>query len=124
MTAKSVVFDTNIIIGILNGDIPPESMLPFGSVFISTMTTMEVFALSGMYIDEELRIRRLLRAMQSVPVSESIAERAGFLAKTRKKDRIDVVIAATALELSMPLVTRNTKDFQRIPGLRITNPLA
>lgn len=83
---------------------------------------MEVFALSGMSINEESYIRRLLQAMRAIPVNEFIAERAGFLAKTRKKDRVDVIIAATALELNATLVTRNVKDFKNIRGLRVENP--
>ena len=122
MNDKRVVFDTNVVIGILNGDVDPESLQRFDRVFISTMTIMEVFALAGMSMDEELRIRRLLQAMNAVPVSEFIAQRAGYLAKTRKKDRVDILIAATALELDLPLITRNIKDFKNVPGLRLENP--
>jgi len=36
----------------------------------------------------------------------------------------DAVIAATALEYGVPLVTRNVDDFKHIPGLQIINPFA
>ena len=35
----------------------------------------------------------------------------------------DARIAATALELSEPLVTRNIQDFHAIEGLALLNPL-
>lgn len=124
MSSKRAIFDSNVVIGILNGSINPESLRRFDVVYISTMTIMEVLALSGMSMDEELRIRRLLRAMYAVPVNEFIAERAGYLAKTRKKDRVDLIIAATALELAVPLVTRNVKDFKNVPDLRVENPFS
>jgi predicted nucleic acid-binding protein len=34
----------------------------------------------------------------------------------------DAIIAATALYLKMPLMTRNIKDFQKIPHLKLFNP--
>ena len=37
--------------------------------------------------------------------------------------RLDAIIAATALTHAIPLVTRNTDDFQNIEGLRLINPI-
>ena len=34
----------------------------------------------------------------------------------------DAIIAATALEYGVPLVTRNVDDFKHIPGLDLRNP--
>jgi toxin FitB len=36
----------------------------------------------------------------------------------------DAIIAATALEHGVPLVTRNVDDFKHIPGLQVINPFA
>lgn len=36
----------------------------------------------------------------------------------------DSIIAATALEYGVPLVTRNENDFRHISGLQIVNPFA
>jgi toxin FitB len=61
-----------------------------------------------------------------LPVTESIAERWGHLAATAKQQGftlavVDGVIAATALEHSLTLVTRNVKDFGGL-GLDRLNP--
>lgn len=43
----------------------------------------------------------------------------------RKKYKIklpDAIIAGTALTYSLTLVTRNTKDFDKIEGLSVINP--
>lgn len=52
-----------------------------------------------------------------VSVDQHIARHAGELGRTRATKLPDLLIAATALELGMPLVTRNVRDFRDIPGL-------
>ena len=61
-----------------------------------------------------------------LPVTDSIAERWGHLAARGKQQGIavkvvDAVIAATALEHSLTLVTRNVKDFAGL-GVVLLNP--
>lgn len=61
-----------------------------------------------------------------LPVSVSVADGAASLAaelerQGKRLDTHDCLIAATALEKDLTLVTRNTKHFQRICGLRLEN---
>lgn len=45
--------------------------------------------------------------------------------KIRRNYRLklpDAIIAATALHLGVPLITRNTRDFKDIPELQLINP--
>ena len=65
---------------------------------------------------------RLLEAYQRRPVTESVARRGSRLRRTlRTEGRMigdfDVLIAATALDVGVPLVTANTTHFQRVEGL-------
>lgn len=57
-----------------------------------------------------------------LPVTLSTARLWGPLAQRQPDDEIDMLIAATALEHKLVLVTRNVGDFQNIPGLRVENP--
>jgi predicted nucleic acid-binding protein len=59
-----------------------------------------------------------------LPISESIAIRSGELEaelelRGEKLDIADILIAATAIEYDLEIVTRNINHFKRIPGLRI-----
>ncbi|MCE2971679.1 MAG: type II toxin-antitoxin system VapC family toxin [Burkholderiales bacterium] len=59
-----------------------------------------------------------------VPVAAAVSEGAGRIAAQlrragRPADAIDPFIAATALVLGCPVVTRNTRHFEAIDGLRI-----
>jgi tRNA(fMet)-specific endonuclease VapC len=61
-----------------------------------------------------------------LPASVPVADRAASLAaelerEGRRLDTHDCLIAGTALEHDLILVTRNSKHFQRIPGLRLEN---
>lgn len=58
-----------------------------------------------------------------IPIDAAIAERWGqLLAEVgRSVPAIDSLLAATALEHGLRLVTRNEKDF-RFPGLEVINP--
>ena len=51
----------------------------------------------------------------------SAAVRAGLEAKGTPIGPVDTLIAGTAISLNATLVTHNTKEFQRVPGLSITD---
>jgi len=84
-------------------------------VHVSTVTRAELF--SGRGTDEK-RIRRLLEPMTELPVDRAVAERAGRLRRATSIRLPDALIAATALEHRLTLVTRNVRDFDGVKGLR------
>jgi predicted nucleic acid-binding protein len=51
-----------------------------------------------------------------------ITRRWGALVQRRPDDIVDMMLAATALEHDLVLVTRNVGDFAGIDGLRLENP--
>jgi predicted nucleic acid-binding protein len=59
-----------------------------------------------------------------VSISPEIAERAGRISAERTRGLADCLIAATALERRLILVTRNVGDFEDVNGLKIVNPWA
>jgi predicted nucleic acid-binding protein len=95
------------------------------SVFLSVMTVGEIC--KGIELLPVSPRRKTLQgwfdidvrswfAGRILPVTESIAERWGHLAATAKQQGfalavVDGIIAATALEHNLTLVTRNVKDF-------------
>lgn len=65
-----------------------------------------------------------LEAVTLVPVTGSICERFGFLRGSfRRQGRMlsdmDLLIAATALEHNLNLLSNNRKHFENIEGLRL-----
>lgn len=68
---------------------------------------------------DEVAVQALLAPHREIPVERAIAERAGRLRRTAALSMPDAIIAATALEHSLELVTRNRRDYERVPGLRL-----
>ncbi len=85
-------------------------------VHYSVVTRAELFAGRA---TEERRVRRLLGPFVQVPVDTDIAERAGRLRRESGLRLADALIAATALEHRLTLVTRNVADFAGVRGLRL-----
>jgi tRNA(fMet)-specific endonuclease VapC len=62
-----------------------------------------------------------------LPVDDGAVQQFGRLRKDKKLKKIgraDLLIACIALAQDALLATRNTKDFSRVPGLRIENWVA
>lgn len=112
-----VLVDTDVLIDHLRGHRAFEP----GSdrVFCSAITRGELFAGTG---TDEQAVRRLLASLVEIPVDRDLAEEAGRLRRTTRIALPDAVIAATALTLRVPLVTRNKRDFGRVRGLRVRAP--
>jgi tRNA(fMet)-specific endonuclease VapC len=70
--------------------------------------------------------RRFLRGTRVLIVSRSIAERAALIRVDLRRQKrqvneraLDILIAATAIEHNLVLVTRNNRDYDDIPGLKL-----
>lgn len=64
-------------------------------------------------------VTQLLAPFRELVVDRAIAERAGRVVREFGLRLPDAIIAATALENRLQLSTRNTKDFDRVRGLRL-----
>ena len=79
--------------------------------------------------EAQARLRTLLTEIPVLPLSLSLAERSAHLrdrlrrAGKRVRSRaFDVLVAATALEHNLTVVTRNTEDYEDIPELKLQTP--
>lgn len=81
-------------------------------------------ALSADPATERSKVDALLAALEVVTPDDGFARRYGdSLAELRRRGQsvptMDLLIATAALGHDAPLVTRNARDFDRVPGLRV-----
>lgn len=86
----------------------------------AAVNVAEIYA--GMRANEEQRTRELFRDILCYPLTQQVAQRAGLLKRQwasqgRTFSLADMMVAATALEHDLVLVTDNRKDFP-MHGLR------
>ena len=65
---------------------------------------------------------QLLSKLVELPLTSEIAERTIAIRKNLRIKIPDAIIAATALEYSLQLVSRNEEDFAQIQDLKLVNP--
>ncbi len=116
------LFDSNILIDYLNGHVQAKKELAqYEHRYISVITWMEVMA--GCEADALATTRAYLASFKLVALESAVAERAAQMRREKgaKKMRLpDAIILASAIENSLILVTRNSKDFDaKLPIVRI-----
>ncbi|MGQ0802922.1 MAG: type II toxin-antitoxin system VapC family toxin [Actinomycetota bacterium] len=121
------LIDTSVVIDVAQLD---ESVLP-SELAVSALTLAELAAGPHATDDPEERARRqdlLQRAEASfdpLPFDDSAARAYGRVyaevaaagRKARGRRAVDMLIAATALAVGIPLYTRNATDFEDLSGL-------
>lgn len=124
---EGYVFDSNILIYHINGQIDLEMEQSLYNYFkqppyISTITAIEVLSWPG-HSDESLEITKaFLNIFDEIYLDDKIKITAISIRRNYRLKLPDAIIAATALNLGLPLITRNVKDFREIPGLKLINP--
>jgi tRNA(fMet)-specific endonuclease VapC len=104
-------------------------LLPRG-LAISAITFGEVY--EGIYygsnpVHYQRIFRQFLRGVRVLPVTRAIAREFAIIrGQLRQQGQLlpqpDLLIAATAIRHRLVLLTRNTRHFQRIPGLTLYPP--
>jgi predicted nucleic acid-binding protein len=113
---NEVLLDTDVLIDHVRG----RRHLEVGThMSVSVITRTELYAGDQR---EEPAVQALLGRMKELDVNHAIARRAGRIKRDAHLKIADALIAATALEHQLPLMTRNLRHFERVAGLTIHDP--
>jgi predicted nucleic acid-binding protein len=126
MTApKEVLIDTDVLIWLTRGNANAQRVL-------AALTDWSVSSITYMELVQGCRNKLELKALQKafksgpgsvLPLTPSISEQATLLVESHALSRnlflANALIAATALEHGLPLLTGNAKHFRLVPGLQL-----
>ena len=100
-----------------------------GDCVVSTISSYELHtgvAKCAAPAKEQAKVELLLKTIVQLPFDQAAAREAGRIralleAQGQMIGPYDVLLAAHALANRLTLVTANTKEFQRVPGLTVEN---
>jgi predicted nucleic acid-binding protein len=113
--------DACVAIDFLRGSDAARAVIDDADVLVaSEVTRFELLA--GVKPDESDDVEAFADAVEWLVVDEDVSRRSGSLARMYRQshsgiDDADYLIAATALEFDLPLLTRNVRHFPMLPGL-------
>lgn len=93
-----------------------------GKFYISIINKIELLGFKDISTDEEQNFHKLINASTILNLTDDIVTKTIEVRKQFKIKLPDAIIAATALTHNLTIVTRNTKDFEKIKGVEILNP--
>ena len=118
--------DTNFLIAYLGGEAGvvlkiQEWRRHHIALFVSSITQCELLSYPKLTPIEEERILRFLQEnFILIPFDGDYAKIAAGLRRKKSSLKLpDAAIASVALMRNTPLITRNLRDFKKIPNLRI-----
>ena len=118
--------DSNILIYAAEpGDTVCQPYVERADAVIASVTRIEVLGFPGyaaLPAERQTRLREVVMSMLEAPLHDPVIQRAIALRQQKKMGLADAIIAATALEYALPLVTRNVEDYRHVPGLTLINP--
>lgn len=121
------LIDTNILIYYFNNTIPAENILVDQifeeSFIISVITKVEFLSWSG-FLEDQTSYSQAKQFIENAHILNLTDEIVDSTIQIKQKQNIiiaDAIIAATAINKDLIIVTRNTKDFKNI-NVEIYNP--
>ena len=83
-------------------------------------------AKSSRPMQQRAGIDAVMQRFESVPLNYASARQAGVLRQSLEKGGVpigpyDLLIAGIALANNLTVITRNTREFERVPGLKLEN---
>jgi len=111
------LIDSNVVIDYLSGQITEAGMLFMNDIIndtpvISIMTKIEVLGFNNPF-EIELLFNEFIEDSLIIDLNDSIVKTTIEIRKRIKIKTPDAIIAATAIALDYPLITRNTNDFKK-----------
>jgi len=124
---KKYLIDSNVIIDYMANIIPEKGTNFVENIFntqflISVITKIEVLGYNDLP-NKMSAMGNFISLSEILSLNETITEKTIELKRTFRKMKLgDAIIAATAIDGNLILITRNVDDFKFIPNFTVVNP--
>jgi len=121
------LIDSNVIVNYTSEKFHKEAMSFLADVIdeipkISVITKIETLSWHSTIIQEEVSVKSFINSSNVIALSDNIVEKCIEIRRNCKIKTPDAIIAATAIVNDFTLLTSDS-DFNRIPNLKVINPL-
>lgn len=118
-----LLLDSNIIIYSAKREYAELRRFMAGNVYsVSAVSRIEVLGYHLLHDEQRQYLTEFFQAADILSISDSVVTKAVKLRQAKRMGLGDAIVAATALEHRLTLVTRNMGDFSWIQNLDPTNP--
>ena len=121
---KGYLIDTNSVIDYLDNKLSGKAneLIDNISSKISVISRMELLGWSGADKDQTKVLEEFISASEVFALEEPVILKTIAIRKKYKTKLPDAIIAATAMDNTLVLITRNIGDFVEIENLNMLNP--
>jgi hypothetical protein len=116
MSGGKLLLDTNVILYYLGGDLLLRDLMDGQELYLSTISVIELLGYPGLTEAEQARIGVFLEDCHELPITPEVRDRCISIRRAHNLKIPDSLIAATALQADMPLVSADGV-FERVEQL-------
>lgn len=118
------ILDTNVVIYYVGGEIKTLGKLipimrSYATVMLPSIVITELWSGKQTPSTEIAAIEAFIATLVVIPLEMQIARSAGILRRDINLSIGDSIVAATALTMGATLLTRNIRDFKKVPNLQL-----
>jgi len=126
---EQFLIDTNILIYFFDGKLTDKQRKTVIELFetsfnISVISKIEFLGFKDFFDNEKYEnAKEFVNNANIIPLSDDLIDKIIEIKQQWNLKLGDAIIGATAIANSCTIVTRNQKDFEKVAGLKIINPL-
>jgi predicted nucleic acid-binding protein len=116
--------DTNVVIDNFGNKLPANTKAFLSSItaVVSVVTKIEVLGWPNATKQQLSPLYSFMETVTLLSIDEAVIEKMISIRQVKNIGLGDDIIAATALQYNLKLITHNTKDFKDIEGLQWIDP--